>query len=317
MDLSDIALFKDFSPEELENFLPIIQTLTLTAGDILFNDGEPGDSLYIIKSGSIRIFKVIDSEAGTEKSLALLEAGTFLGEMSLIEGSTRSASARAEIDSTILKITRSDFLKLLRSYPKAAIRLFISFVNVVSARLRRTNEELIVLYEVGKIISTAPPLEDLLAGILKPTINACKVRIAMAFALNEFSNKLENVCTVSDDDTSHLNGLKIKSDSGIIAQSLTRNEILSIHDFTTNPEYAAVERFGFESDRMLVVPLTRRDLPFGAIILIDRTDGEPFDNANINLIGAVASQAAAAIESAFYHKDRDAREQFDRKYLAF
>ena len=116
MDLKSIDLFRDFEREEIEKFIPIISRIEMRSGEVLFNEGDPGDALYIIYEGAIRISKTIDRDAGTEKSLALLSAGTYLGEMTLLEGASRSASARAEVDSVVLKLSREDFIRLLHNF---------------------------------------------------------------------------------------------------------------------------------------------------------------------------------------------------------
>ena len=316
MDLSTVELIKNFKPEEREKFREVIETLELKAGDTLFNEGDPGDSLVIIYRGSVRIFKQINTETGEEKSLALLEQGSYLGEMSLLEGTPRSASARAETDCEILTISRKNFIKMLHNFPQAAVRLFVSFMNVLSERLRRTDEELVVLYEVGKIIGDSPPLNELLGGILRCMVNALKVKTGVVFIPNEFNCMLE-VREAMGEDAETVKQAKMKDGEGIIGLSLRENRMICTQDFENEEAYSGVKRFGFERARMIVAPLARGDHPFGALLLSERMDGKPFDNANLNLVHAVANQAAAAIEAALFHKDSDQREKFCRKYLRF
>ncbi len=316
LELKNVKLFRDFKEEELERFKPIIKEYNLRKGEILFNDGDPGDGLFIVYSGSVRIFKVIDTETGEEKSLALRCSGEYLGEMTLIEGSPRSAAARADSDSVILKITRDDFIRLLREYPQAAIRLFVSFLSVVSDNLRRTNDELVVLYEIGKIVSAAPPLNELLGSIINALVGTLKVELGAIFIHNEITMRLEIRQAVGDSSVNLLN-LKTKSGEGIVGRAIALNETLCVSDFDNNEQCAKIPRFGYERPDMLIAPLIRMSKPFGAIYLAQRKDKLPFDNANINLVNAVASQAAAAIESALHQQDTAAKEQFDRKYFQF
>ena len=315
IDLSAIELFKDFTVEEQQSFKDVVKEVPLRKGEPLFNEGDPGDALYIISSGAIRIFKNIKA-TGEDKSLALLSAGTYLGEMTLMDGTPRSASARAESDSLVLKISRDDFTKLLGTYPQSAVRLFVSFMRVLSDRLRRTNEELVALYEVGKVVSGAPPLNELLGGILKTLTNGAKVKLGIIFAINEFAQTLE-VREALGEKSIEYRDIKFKSGEGIVGLAIKKKDILHIWDFDISDEYRNLKRFGFERANMIIAPLIRQNQPFGAILLADRDDEKPFDNADINLVQAVAAQAAAAVETALFHRDCIAKEEYDRKYFQF
>lgn len=316
MDLRSIELFRDFRDEEIEKFIPAIEQLDLKKGEILFSEGEPGDALFIIHSGAVRIFKTIDASTGEEKSLALLNAGTYLGEMTLMDGTPRSASARAEENSTVLKISRRNFIQLLSGYPQGAIRIFVSFMKVISERLRRTNEELVALYEIGKIVSAAPPLNQMLGQMTLALANTAKVELCAFFILNEITGRLEIRQAVGEGSVNLLN-MKFNASESIVGRALASQQTLCANDFDNSDNYKNIKRVGYERNSMLVAPLVRKGRPFGAILLAQRSDGLPFDNANINLINGVASQAAAAIESALHAQETAAKEQYDRKYFQF
>lgn len=314
INLSKLELFWSFTDDEMEEFRPIIQQLELPAGEMLFNEGDPGDALFIISEGSVRIFKATSGKDGSEKSLALLEAGTYIGEMSLMDGAPRTASARVESDAIILKISRDDFVFLLKRVPQVAVRLFLSFMRVVSDRLRNTNQELVVLYEVGKLISQLPPLVDLLSGILRILLGEMKVESGVIFTVNEFNGRVE-VQEAAGPIAGKVFGLKLYPSEGVVGKAISENKVLNIRNFENDCE--GVKKFGFERNNMLVVPLVMKNKTFGAILLAEPSDMMPFSNASINLLTAVASQAGAAIEAALLNKDKTAREHFQRKSIQF
>lgn len=316
MEHCEIELFRDFPPEEFEKFSGIIREVRLKKGEILFEENDPGDALYLIQGGAIRIFRRLDMETGGEKSLALLETGTFVGEMSLLDGTPRSASARAEMETKVLKITREDFLSLLCQEPTSALRFFAAFMKIMANRLRRTNDELVALYEVGKIISAAPPLSELLKGILACLIGSLKVRFGAVFTENDITNMLE-VAEAKGEGFDTVLGLKTGNKEGLAGLALKNRQTIRIVNYSQGTEYRDIPRFGYERENMLIVPLVRGDETIGVILLADREDGKPFDAANVNLLQAVASQAAAAVESALFHQDTAAREQFGRVYYQF
>ena len=94
------------------------ESYAVEAGQLLFAAGEPADCAYIVQQGS---FTLKPERPGEGEVIA--EPGTLLGESALLAETRRPASATAREDSTVLRISRAMFLKMLESYPDAAQRL--------------------------------------------------------------------------------------------------------------------------------------------------------------------------------------------------
>jgi CRP-like cAMP-binding protein len=105
----------------------------LKDGDFVFHEGDLGTEMFIIHEGNIEI---LNSVAGKETVLAVLEKGDFFGEMSVLEDMPRAASARALSDTRLLRINGSTFDQLLRDNPEIAVRM----MRKLSRRLRETDE---------------------------------------------------------------------------------------------------------------------------------------------------------------------------------
>src|SRR5262245_10369897 len=103
--------------------------------DQIFAEGELGNEMFIIQSGRIRIFKNID---GFDQTLTVLEKGDFFGEMSVLEGMPRSASAEAEEDCDLIKINSANFVAMIKSNIEIAIRI----MRKLSLRLREANVQI-------------------------------------------------------------------------------------------------------------------------------------------------------------------------------
>jgi len=103
-------------------------------GDIIFQKDDPGHSLFIVARGSVRIY--VPSTQGADLTLAVLGAGQFFGDLSLLDGRPRSASAAALADTSAVALERSDFVAVIRRRPEAAM----SVLAVVARRLRETDE---------------------------------------------------------------------------------------------------------------------------------------------------------------------------------
>ncbi len=132
--LIQIPLFSELPPEELEHLLTVLEKQYIKSGEILFREGEPGEHMYIVMDGEL---EVLMAEGQPEELLLkILHTGEYLGEMSLIlPNGQRTASVRAHGPATLMSISRSQFIDLLKRYPLLAN----SMVQVLSERLDATN----------------------------------------------------------------------------------------------------------------------------------------------------------------------------------
>jgi CRP/FNR family transcriptional regulator len=105
-------------------------------GAAIFHEGDPGDALHIVIEGGVRI--VVASRKGEEATMALLGPGECVGDLALLDGRPRSASAIAFGKTKTLVVRRDDFTKWLTERPKAAFAL----LETLSLRVRRTDEAL-------------------------------------------------------------------------------------------------------------------------------------------------------------------------------
>ena len=138
--LDGAALFSGFAWAELEVIGRHMMAFEADCGHLLFRQGEPGDRLYILVSGSIETFK-----QDAERSRAVIAtdgAGKSVGEMALIDGEPRSASCVVLEPSVLLALSRESFDKLARAQPAIALRVLSRVARLISRRLRATSGQL-------------------------------------------------------------------------------------------------------------------------------------------------------------------------------
>jgi len=112
---------------------------SIQAGTIIFNERDPADSMFLVVNGRVAISKKIIE--GSDKILATLGAGEYFGEMGLLTGTRRSATARAMEDSELIEIDQEVFTTLLKDEPSLGMDL----LRQLAQRLDKTNEDLIYL----------------------------------------------------------------------------------------------------------------------------------------------------------------------------
>ncbi len=109
--LARCRLFASMSPESLGAISRTLRSRKFRRGEVLFHEGDPGDALFIVASGSVKV--VVPSDEGEEAILATLGRGDSLGELSLLDGAPRSASAIAIEPVEALTLPRAQFVSLL------------------------------------------------------------------------------------------------------------------------------------------------------------------------------------------------------------
>ncbi|MFY9625556.1 MAG: Crp/Fnr family transcriptional regulator [Rhodoplanes sp.] len=127
-------LFAGLGAEAIGSLARLCQTRRLPAGQTLFVKGDPGDALYGVRRGQIRI--ETGTTAGERLTIEVFGAGDLFGEIAVLDGRPRTADAVAQEDAELFVLPRADFLKTLESDGRLAIRI----IELLCARLRSTNE---------------------------------------------------------------------------------------------------------------------------------------------------------------------------------
>lgn len=131
--LSRIPLFKRLTPEELEQLAREVDQVKFDAEEIIFNERDKGDALYVVESGSVRIW-VLDEDV-KPVTLKELEPGEFFGELAVLDRGPRSTNATAITEATLHRLSSDDFQAFLMQHPDVAIDVICE----IGARMRQTN----------------------------------------------------------------------------------------------------------------------------------------------------------------------------------
>jgi CRP-like cAMP-binding protein len=108
------------------------------AGSVLFEEGQPGDFMYVVQSGEVEIRRQVGE---TERVLAVLTPGDFLGEMAILNSRPRSASAVVRTNARLLVIEGKTFEAMLRARPEIALRI----IKALALRLENANQQVELL----------------------------------------------------------------------------------------------------------------------------------------------------------------------------
>jgi CRP/FNR family transcriptional regulator len=134
--LKSVTLFADLEEGELERFSHVAVPRTFPAGTRVFHEGDDSDACYIVKEGSFRVTR--EHSDGRAITLATLGPGEIFGELAMLDGDKRSASAEALTEGELLALPANDVRALLARHPEISLKLVAGLVR----RLRAANVRL-------------------------------------------------------------------------------------------------------------------------------------------------------------------------------
>jgi CRP-like cAMP-binding protein len=138
--LSGSPLFEMLSNEELDYVADLSRPKTVSAGQVIFEEGELGDAVYVIANGEAEVVR--RDASGKPVTIATLGQGQFFGEMSLIDKEYRSATVKAKSDCTLLHLTAENLTTFRKQHRDGFTFVIINIARMLSARLREANTRL-------------------------------------------------------------------------------------------------------------------------------------------------------------------------------
>src|SRR6185312_15311029 len=192
--LRALALFSAMPEARLKPLAEKLEPLTVEDGKAFIVEGAKSGGLFYILSGRVRVSKRLGE--GGEKDLAFAGAGDCLGEMDVLrDDGVRSASVYAVGRAEVLHLKSADLRSWLEGDPADAARFFSSLAEMQSGRLRRTSDEVALLYDLSQLLLTP---QATAAGLLSHALERVTPHLqgawsAEARAFNQFENELDLV----------------------------------------------------------------------------------------------------------------------------
>jgi len=134
--LKNIPLFTDLDEAALDTMLSHSRTLAFRKNTVLMSEGETGECMYVIQSGSVKIY--VSDENGNELILFIEGPGSYIGEISLLDDAPRTASAITLEKTRVLVISKSSFMQCIQLNPEIAFRI----IRAMTQRLRKSTDNI-------------------------------------------------------------------------------------------------------------------------------------------------------------------------------
>ncbi|MGI6538817.1 MAG: Crp/Fnr family transcriptional regulator [Caldicoprobacterales bacterium] len=133
--ITKVPIFNHLSDKQLDEIIGTVTSAYFKKGELIYKPGEQSDSLYIVRSGRIKIYRL--SESGKEQLYRILYPGDYTGELALFRQSLHESFAEAMVDTEICLINRNNLQAFLLKYPTIALHILSEFSN----RLDQTEKQ--------------------------------------------------------------------------------------------------------------------------------------------------------------------------------
>lgn len=133
--LIEFPIFRDFDADDVDALGAVCELVSMKAGAQVCKEGDPGDAMYVVRSGVLEVSRAVEGES---RHINLLNEGEFFGEMALVDGSPRSADVAVKEDAALVKIPADTYRKLKKSHPVTALKVADVLLKQLSFRVRRS-----------------------------------------------------------------------------------------------------------------------------------------------------------------------------------
>jgi len=306
--LQSTILFHGVSAEDLAKIGAACEVETFPAGKMLFDANSPGDKVFIVDRGAVRISRV--TTFGEETTLDVLGHGEVVGEMASLDGQARSARATCLEDCTLLSITRAKFEDLLSHNHAVAFNL----LQELSRRIRKADDNIVQQLEeqrlalesqLGKLhrlmdasrnINSTLDLDKLLGLILDAAVTSIEADRGTLYIVDEIKKELWSKVLQGADMVE----IRLPIGKGIAGYVAETAETINIADAYAdsrfNPEVD--KKSGYRTRNILCMPMRNKDgKTIGVFQLLNKKEGT-FTSDDEQFIDAFSSYAAIALENA-------------------
>ena len=133
--------FGDFPAPEIETLTKYVQAYAVAPGAVIFRESDRGGFMCLVIDGGAEIFKQ-DNKYGS-KRIGKIGPGKTIGEMALVDGEQRSATCICPEPSTLVMLTREQFVRIIREHPALSVNILLKIVTMMSRQLRQTSGQLV------------------------------------------------------------------------------------------------------------------------------------------------------------------------------
>jgi CRP-like cAMP-binding protein len=275
-------------------------------GQCIVAEGDRAESLYFVAEGRVEIRKLIDRTSGEQKVLSVLEPGDFFGEMALLEDAPRWASAVAQGPVTLLSLSAGEIRDWLAGDARVPLRFCLPFVGTLNARLRQTAREMMLLFDVGRLLAQNLDSAELARGLLQVLTRGLDEPVLAGFLLwRDYSLEYEMVAKEGP-----WPGGPWPASDPLLGWMSARGECFLSSAWETDERVSAPARAAWPAMRsLLAAPVLGERRPAGFFLFGHASKENFFTPTQRRVLAGVANLVGPAFEGAARRLEKQAEDR--------
>ena len=309
--VKNVPVFAGLKNDELESLASICQIKKTSVGEKLFRAGDGRKTFYVILSGKIKIFRLLNEE---EEVIAYMDKNNFVVESALVDPKLKHTHHGEIMEpGEILTIEGNDFLKLAAKQPALANRVYGNIVVNLTERLHHANNKLVTVYSTGKIASTYANIYNLLPLLLETILTVIKAKKAFFALYKPFEDKIVIQEAIGFGDNQAIKNLALKlRNEPFLGKIYETGEDIFLTTEQSKTDKSLKRPYLGENALGVKVQAGQKNI--GAIVLVDKK-GENFNYNNQILLNIISRQIATAVLAAEKFEDKELGEELHRVYI--
>jgi K+-sensing histidine kinase KdpD len=302
------ALFTNVGPRQVRAVFPKLSVEQYRRGGLIFDESQPGRDLYLIVSGKVRITKL--TRGGIESRLAVLHEGDFFGELSIIDGASRSARAETIEDTVIARMSASDFRTLIHSSATFTLNLlqnlafrlrtidhtFVLELDRNTRALKARMEKLHLLVEASRMVNSSLELDRLLVIVLDIAARTIKADRGTLYLIDAEKQELWSKIVQGR----NMREIRLAVGKGLAGYVAQTGETINIADAYKDPRFNPEidHKSGYRTHNVLCMPMRNKERNIVGVFQFLNKRAGPFTEEDVAFIDGFSVHAALAIENA-------------------
>lgn len=311
--LRQSPVLESLSPADLARLAERARVQSIPQGNVIFEEGAPSDACYWVASGCVEIRKKSGIPGRTDKVLAILETGSFFGETALVAHSARTASAVAAQNTEVVEIPGESFREFLMSDREVGVPLSLEFLRNIIDRLRQTSQELALIYETGRLLSSERPFAETARFIVQSLqTGLLDVEEACLFLRNPHWDELECVATSGSEALPRL-----PMGTAFVKHLAERRGLLPFSQGETLSQLLPTGSPWQKAGYLLIAPLDIQGTLEGMLVLTSAKPTPNFYRDVRTLLPAISLLLAEAIVNLRHREEEQARQRLAASRLGY
>ncbi|MDQ7823671.1 MAG: cyclic nucleotide-binding domain-containing protein [Candidatus Eremiobacteraeota bacterium] len=307
--VKEIPFLQSMPDEVVEKFCGIAAFERFNDGDIVFREGDPADSFYMILEGEAFALKEIGREKQEYKSIGILSQGDIFGQIGERQGSVRFITLKAKGSLVTMKVSQEELVKFMEEDREMATRFLLEFIQYLFDIVRFLTAEQIALYETGRLIASGRSQDELIRDIVPIITRGAPSADSGFIAIYNYFNDEFEIRAGRDSKGYPFTKTTFSHDEALVKQLISEGRFL---EGNPSRDQAIWDNAFVQALAVLCYPILSGEKLMGFITLFSTEKENAFTADQKNFLIGICNMLAPALEATEFKKEDERRQRLDK-----